>query len=187
MLLDLTLPINIKTKEKAEKNEKIVAYGHLGTHFDIMDKEFPLEYVERDAIAFNVSAITDREIEADDINMELVNEGMFVGFYSNFIEKYDYGTKEYFAKHPELSKSLIAKLLEKKVSVIGIDFAGVRRDVEHTETDQYCANHGVFIVENLCNMKKLLGVEKSIQFKANTYPLNYKGLTGIPCRVVAKV
>ena len=68
--------------------------------------------------------------------------------------------------------------------IIGTDFAGVRRGKEHTQKDQYCADKGVFIIENMCNLKALTGPEDYI---VNTYPMNYAGLTGLPCRVIAKL
>ena len=51
--------------------------------------------------------------------------------------------------------------------------------------DQHCADRGVFIVENLCNLGEVL--EKGNLFKANVYPMNYAEMTGLPCRVVADV
>jgi kynurenine formamidase len=81
---------------------------------------------------------------------------------------------------------LIERLLEKHVSIIGIDFAGVRRGKEHTPKDQYCADRGVFIIENLCNLKQILDKGNGT-FIAHTYPLNYAEMTGLPCRVVASL
>ena len=187
MFIDLTLPIDLKSKEMAENNEKIVSYGHLGTHFDIMDKTFPLELIERNGIVFDISLIRERDVETTDLDLNLVKEGMFVAFYSGFINEETYGTKPYFQNHPELSPTLINALLEKKISIIGIDFSGVRRGKEHTPMDQHCADHNVFIIENLCNLDQVLAQKSAPYFKANTYPLNYQGLSGIPCRVVAKI
>lgn len=187
MFIDLTLLIDFQSKEMAEKNEKIVSYGHLGTHFDIMDKTFPLALLERDAIVFDISKIQGRDIEMTDLDLNLVRKGMFIAFYSGFIDQEEYGTKAYFQNHPELSPTLINALLEKEIAIIGIDFAGVRRGKEHTPMDQHCADHDVFIIENLCNLDKVLAHNSTPFFTANTYPLNYQGLTGIPCRVVAKV
>lgn len=187
MFIDLTLAIDLQSKELAENNEKIVSSGHLGTHFDIMDKSFPLELIERDAIVFDISQIRERDVEANDLDLALVKKGMFVAFYSGFINEEAYGTKSYFQNHPELSPALIDALLEKKVSIIGIDFSGVRRGKEHTPMDQHCADHNVFILENLCNLEQILAQKSAPYFIANTYPLNYLGLTGVPCRVVAKI
>ena len=74
---------------------------------------------------------------------------------------------------------------KKKISIIGVDFAGVRRGREHTPMDQYCAEHGVFIIENLCNLGIVMA--KGDVFKANTYPMTYAEMTGLPCRVVAEI
>lgn len=186
MLIDLTLPVTPEMRTTAEGNEKKTLTGHLGTHFDVMDKEFPLDYVERPGVAFDVSAVTAREIGSKDIDLSKVREGMFVALYSGFIEREGYGSAAYFSEHPELSEELIEKLVEKKISVIGIDFAGMRRGREHTPKDRYCADRGVFVVENLCNLGALLDGENTVTFGANTYPIRFGGMTGLPCRVVAK-
>ena len=169
----------------AQGNEKKALVGHLGTHFDVMNKEFPLEYTRRKGIIFDVSNITERDIEITDIDLSKVKNNMFVAFYTGFIEAEGYGTKRYFSEHPQLSDNLIDALLEKKISMIGIDFAGVRRGKEHTPKDQYCADRGTFIIENLCNLKTL--AQQTEYFTANTYPMNYADMTGLPCRVVAEV
>lgn len=184
MLVDITLKITPKMAIDAQGNEKKALVGHLGTHFDVMNKEFPLEYTERKGIVFDVSTIENRDIEASDIDFNQVEKDMFVCFYSGFIEKEGYGSQIYFAYHPQLSNDLIEKLIASKVSIIGIDFAGVRRGKEHTPTDQHCADNGVFIIENLCNLKFLRDNAKS--FIACTYPMNYADMTGLPCRVIAK-
>lgn len=84
-----------------------------------------------------------------------------------------------------MSDGLIDALFERGVSIIGIDCAGVRRDREHTPKDQYCADRGVFIVENLCGLHWLLAVSDT--FTVCTYPMNYTEMSGLPCRVVAQM
>lgn len=185
MKIDITLKITPKMVTDAQGNEKKALVGHLGTHFDVMNKEFPLEYTQRRGIVFDVSGVKGRDIGIDDIDINRVEKDMFVCFYSGFIEKTPYGTREYFAEHPQLATELLALLLQKGISIIGVDFAGVRRGKEHTPTDQLCADSGVFVVENLCNLKSLLNVGDT--FTANTYPMNYAEMTGLPCRVVAEV
>lgn len=147
-----------------------------------MNKEFPLEYTRRRAVVFDVSAVKDRDIDVADIELSKVGKDMFVAFYTGFIEKEGYGGKAYFTGHPQLSNELIDALLVKEVSIIGVDFAGVRRGKEHTPKDQYCADHGVFIIENLCNLKAVIG-----ECIIHTYPMNYAEMTGLPCRVVAEL
>lgn len=184
MLIDITLKITPKMVTDAQGNEKKTLVGHLGTHFDVMNKEFPLEYTERKGIAFDVSTVKNRDIDITDIPTNKIEQNMFVAFYTGFIEEHGYGGKVYFTEHPQLSTELIDLLLKKGVSIIGVDFAGIRRGMEHTTTDQYCADRGVFIVENLCNLKSIVDLE---DFTVNTYPMNYDNMTGLPCRVIVKV
>lgn len=180
MLFDLTLKL---TPEMA--NAQGVRFdapaGHFGTHFDVMNKEFPLSYTRRDAIVFDVRDCWDREITCGDISLDAVHADMFVGFCTGYLEKTGYGTPEYHKNHPVLSYELIDALIERKVSIIGIDFAGVRRGKEHTPADQHCADHGVFIVENLTGLDQVIG-----ESVISTFPMNYAGLSGLPCRVIAE-
>lgn len=185
MLIDITLKITPGMTADAQGNEKKSLTGHLGTHFDVMDKEFPLEYTERPGIVFDVSQVNGRDIDIGDVDFYNVQKGMFTAFYTGFIEKEEYGSAAYFTEHPQLSDRLIEALLDRQISIIGIDSAGIRRGKEHTPKDQYCADHGVFIIENLCSLHKV--IEHGARFTACTYPMNYAGLTGLPCRVIAKI
>ena len=187
MFVDITLLVTPEMIENAHGNEQKSFSGHLGTHFDVMNKEFPLESLRRKAVVFDVSQVQDREISARDVDLNLVEKDMFVAFYSGFIEKVGYGGKVYFSEHPQLSDELIDALLARHVSIIGVDFAGMRRGVEHTPKDQYCADRGVFVVENLCNLQAVLQGKSSTFFTAYTFPVKYAEMTGLPCRVVAEV
>jgi kynurenine formamidase len=187
MLIDLSIEVTEFANKNVSKNGEMVPFGHLGTHFDVMNKEFPLEYIKRKGIIFDVSKISGRDIDLKDIDSSRIEKDMFIGFYSGFIENEGYGTVKYFSEHPQLSNNLIEELLIKKVSIIGVDFAGMRKGKEHTPKDQYCADHDVFVVENLCNLKKVLGEESYRFFDANVYPIKFSGLTGLPCRVVAEL
>lgn len=185
MLIDITLKLNPQIADNAPGNRDNVLAGHMGTHFDVMDREFPLEYTRRPGILFNVSHVTDREIGCADMDLNRVGKGMFVAFRTGFIERIGYGTKTYYAEHPELSVELIEALLDRGVSIIALDFAGVRRGKEHTPMDRRCAERGTFVVENLCNLQAVL--DQKDTFVAHTYPLSYDGITGLPCRVIAEV
>lgn len=184
MLLDITLKVTPEMRSSAPEKDDRALVGHLGTHFDVMDKEFSLEYTRREGLVFDVSHIRDRDIEISDIDIDKVVRGQFVVFYTGYIDEQPYGTKPYFSNHPQLSYKLIDALLEKKISIIGIDCSGIRRSKEHTPADQYCADQGVFVVENLFNLRLL--VSEKCQFTVHTYPVNYIGMTGLPCRVIAE-
>ena len=185
MKIDITLPVTPAMLGTAWDNTAKSLVGHLGTHFDVMDKEFPLDFVERKAVVFDVSHVRNRDITVSDVDLELVSENMFVAFYTGYIEKVAYGTPGYFKEHPQISHSLIEAMLDKKISIIGIDCAGIRRTPEHVPTDQRCADQGVFVIENLWNLKDILLLSK--RFTARTYPMRVSGITGLPCRVVAEV
>ena len=187
-IIDQTWRVDLQTADKAKENLEKAKGGHLCTHFDVMNKEFPLEYMERDAVVFDVADCgTERDITLDDIDINEVPEGGFVAFRTGFIEQIGYGTKEYFHHHPALSMQLIEALLDRHVAIIAVDFAGVRNGKEHTPTDQICADRGTFIVENVCNLAAVLDGQKSAHFTTGTYPVNFVGMTGLPCRVVARV
>lgn len=184
MLIDLTLNITKDMLNKARNSKNEALLGHLGTHFDVMDKEFPLEYTKRRGVVFNVSKIKDRDICLSDIDLSKVKAKMFVAFYSGFAEKTPYEEQGYFTAHPQLCCELIEALVSKGVSIIGLDFAGIRRGEEHIPNDQFCAENGVFVVENLRNLEQLLECDS---FTVHTYPMKIEGVTGLPCRVLAEV
>ena len=185
MLIDITLKITPRMVRDAQADPDPRLVGHLGTHFDVMEQEFPLEYTEREGIVFDVSGVTDREIALSDIEIDRVGKGMFVAFYTGFVERVGYGGEGYFKLHPQLAYELIDALVDRGVSIIALDFAGVRRGKEHTPMDRYCAERGTFVVENLCGLKTVL--DAGGRFIAHTYPMNCIGISGLPCRVLAKI
>lgn len=187
MKIDVTISVTPKMVKDAQGNLKKAFTGHLGTHFDVMNKIFPLEYTELEGYVFDMSHIGQGEITLSDIDMSVIKERMFVAFYTGFVEKVGYGNATYFNAHPYLSFQLIEELLNRNIAIIGVDFAGVRNGKEHTPTDQLCADRGVFIVENLCNLKSVLGDKPSTACHFHTYPMNFTDMTGLPCRVVVDV
>ena len=187
MLIDLSVVVIGEQVQSFTENGRIPSFGHLGTHFDVMDKVFPLEFVRRQSVVFDVSNLFERDIDSSDIDLDQVEAGMFVLFCTGHIELQGYGTKAYSGNHPQLSMELMDELLKRSVSMIGVDFAGVRRGKEHTLADQYCADHGVFVVENVCNLALVLKNSKSRKCIIHTYPVNFKGWSGLPCRVVAEI
>lgn len=185
MFYDLTLKVTPQLIQDANGNERKSLVGHIGTHFDVMNKEFPLDYLHLPAIIFNVCHKV--EIDCCDIDLNQIQEGMFVAFATGFIEEVGYGNKEYFTNHPQLSNELIEELIQRKVSIIGIDCPGIRKGKEHTPIDQYCADHNVFVIENLCHLKNVLNNHSYRLCYINTYPVNYSDMTGLPCRVVGEI
>lgn len=185
MLVDITLQVTPALSKEAQSNQDRSLVGHLGTHFDVMDQAFPLEYTRREGIVFDVSSIRGRDIDIGDVDLSGVMPGMFVAFSTGWLEEVGYGSSVYFGQHPQLSDALIDRLLALQTAIIAVDCGGVRRGREHTPKDRYCAEHGCFVVENLCNLNAL--VKAGGRFIAHTYPVNFTGVTGLPCRVVAEV
>ena len=183
MLIDLTMPITSEMLE-SQKLLKKELEGHLGTHFDVMNEPFPLAYTRRRGVLFDVRK-EGEEIDVSDVDLSLVSRDAFVLFYTGYSEKEPYGTRTYYSEHPQLTHALIGDLVARGVSIIGVDCAGVRHGKEHTPTDRYCAERGVFIVENLCGVNALL--RAGGEFTVHTYPMYYTSLTGLPCRVIAEV
>ena len=56
MLIDTTLKITPKKTRDAQGNLKKALVGHLGTHFDVMNKEFPMNYAEMTGLPCRVVA-----------------------------------------------------------------------------------------------------------------------------------
>lgn len=120
MKIDLTLGIGKEllssTLKKAINEDKAFgSIGHLGTHFDVMDKEFPLDYIKRKGKIFNVSHIRNNEISLNDIDLNEIEENDFIIFYTGYLKETGYGTSEYLKDYPELSKELIDYLINKKL------------------------------------------------------------------------
>lgn len=185
MLIDITLKITPNMAKESAENTHPSLVGHMGTHFDVMEEEFPLSYTQRNGIVFDVSSVKGRDIEAEDVDLDEIKENMFVAFYTGFLEKVPYGTKEYFSTHPQLSYALVEALLKKKTSFIAIDCAGIRCGKEHVPMDRHCAQEGCFVIENLCDLDKV--IREGRRFIAHTFPVRYEGITGLPCRVVAEI
>lgn len=190
MKIDLTYPL---AKNKLDQLLELVStakysekFGHFGTHFDSMGHEFSIDNCQRKGKIFDISSIREREVDLEDIDLARIEENDFIIFYTGIMEKQEYATPEYMQNNPELSNPLIRYLINKKVSLIGFDMGGIRKSSEHAAADQYCADNGVFIIENLSNLNKLIEF-KDRQFIVNTYPILIVGSTGLPTRVIAEI
>lgn len=186
MRLDLTLQVDAGTVNAITSHQEITAFGHLGTHIDVMDQEFSLDNFKRNGKLIDVSSISEREIDIDDLKGVKIEVNDFVLFYTGFIDRVPYGTPEYFKTHPELSMQSIDLLIQKKVSLVGVDAPGLRRGPDHPKVDRRCAERNIFVVENLINLEMLSKVPKDQPITVYTLPANMTGMTGLPCRVIVE-
>lgn len=186
MRIDLTFKISKSKFQEMLKKSSAQLFGHFGTHFDVMDKEFPLDFCRREGILLDASAVENRDYDLSDVDLSIVKPDSFVIVRTGSIEKFEYGSDEYIKDVRRFSWDLIRALVDKKISIIGIDCSGLRpTGKEHHEADQFCADHGIFVVENLVNLAELQNQNQS--FIVNTYPMNLEGYTGIPSRVIAEI
>jgi kynurenine formamidase len=191
MRIDLTYPIQKEQwnsfLEAAATNKDFDRFGHFGTHFDVMDKEFSLDNCERAGRIFDVRDFDGNEIDVQHIDVDSIVENDFVIFFTGVLDEAIYGTPEYFSYDLALSQNLIDCLIERKVSLIGVDMQGVRHGAEHRIADQLCAESGIYIIENLYDLKKLVQEVNDGSFTVHTYPVVINGATGLPTRVVAEI
>lgn len=186
MLLDLTYYVSANSevmKWAKSQDNKHIAMGHVGTHLDTYEKiSIPLEYFKSRGIIFDVRNI--KEVGINDIDLSLIKENDFVLFYTAQIEKYTYGSKEYFNDYStELSNELINTLISKKIRFIGIDNAGIRNHNEHEKADRLCEKNGIYVIENLCNLNKL---NNNKDFILYTNWFDDDEMTGLRCKVIAE-
>ena len=209
--LDLTLEISTKlpsfpgsprprfiswaTNEDDGYNlELIFLSSHSGTHIDApfhfikkglkIDK-IPLKRLVTDAVLCRIKKGADKAITKQDI-IEFENKHgklqpnstliFATGWHKNLLKKY------YFTKNPGLSISAAKYLVKKKISLVGIDSPSIDLGLD----SRFLAHHelldnGILILENLCNLEKILGVH----FKLVVLPLKLKGATGSPVRAIA--
>lgn len=187
MLIDLTTKVdkdNVMMKEAREHKNRHYIMGHVGTHLDTYKKtDIPMEYFKRDGVLIDVSGFcSTREVELSDLkNIDIPSES-FVVFKTLQINKYEYGTNEYFNEHPQLSHEVIEFLCSKNISFIGIDCSGIRRGDEHKDADVFCEDRGVYVIENLSNVDQI----SEGSFKVYTMWLDDEELTGLRCRVIVE-
>lgn len=187
MLIDVTLKMTSQMVQSVIRNAAHCFPGHVGTHFDTIIKEFPLEYLERQGVVFDVSYVIGREIGVSDIDISLVTAGMFVAFCSNYSNTVEYGSYEYFNQSPEVSFELIHELLKRDICIVGLDFGRTNKGKLKRVLSHFSKEKELFIIENLCNLKSILNGRRAAFFKASTFPMHYEGFSGNPCRVVARI
>jgi kynurenine formamidase len=185
MLIDLTLPITPE-RVKFIEAQGHAPEGHICTHFDVMNKEFPLESFRTRGRLIDISALRDREIEIADIESHGISEGDTVIFHTGYMDELGYDNAAYWRRSAELSDAAVGYLLDRRIRLIAIDAAGAQKPKKHKDVDQLCADNGVFIVENLDNVKALLGRDHR-DFTVFTAPLKHVGYTGLPCRVIVEI
>ena len=79
--IDLTVKVNKTLWRDLFKNEDMTIFGHMGTHFDVMNKEFSLENTRRRGKIIDVRHVKNRDIEVEDIRSVEIAGDDFVMFH----------------------------------------------------------------------------------------------------------
>jgi kynurenine formamidase len=192
MHIDLTLCIDIDDPVigKASKDpNSYMSRGHIGTHLDVYNGQAnpPAGYCERRGLVIDASKMRDADIGQEVLESHELHEGDFVIFYTGQLQRFVYGTKDYFKDHPQLTWEFVNYLAHQKLSFVGLDFAGLRRGDEHGPADAIFADHDSYVIENLDNVDQLLEAAGPRPFKLLTGWTGFKGATGLSCRVIAMV
>lgn len=155
---------------------------NMGTHIDVMSTDVIIENdrLISDGVKFDVSNITDRAIELDDLELSRIKEGVYVLFQTNWDKYLD--DDEKYSTHPEISMEVIEYLVGKKVNMIGIDtlVLGLRRN--HGTIDEYLAKNKIYGIENLANLNSI----PEENFKVYCLPIKIEGLDALPARLLVE-
>lgn len=199
-IIDLTMEISEKTpvfpgdpKQEIRQfatipgngwNEKrLTINSHFGTHMDapfhmLPDgkklTDFPLEKFVGEAVVIDVRG--QREINTD---LSAVNKNDIVFFYTGHTDKA--GSDTFFENNPVITERTAEKLIEKGVKIVGLD--SYTPDNEPYAVHKMLFSHDILIVENLVNLKQLVGK----RFECFILPLKIKDADGAPCRVIARI
>jgi arylformamidase len=199
MFKDLSVPLNEKTPvypgdaetqiepaailEKDGYQDHLVSLGtHVGTHMDapahMIPKgktldQYPVERFVGRGVVIRVGG----QFSLDDVKNADLRQGDIVLFNTGFDNKYH--DPEYFATYPAIPEDIAHYLVEKKVSIVGIDMCSP--DHEPFPTHKILLGGDVLIVENLTGLEELHG-----DIEVTALPIKLQ-LDGSPARVIAKL
>ena len=154
---------------------------HVSTHIDVPShmidggktlSDYSINKFVGDAIV--IDARRQKNIEPD---LSDAKEGDIVFFLTSHSDKaYE---SDYFENNPVITEKTARKLIEKKISIVGLD--SFTPDNEPYTVHKLFLAHDVLIVENLINLDKLSGK----RFRCFIMPMKITHADGAPCRVIA--
>lgn len=163
-------------KENTYNEHQITINTHFGTHID-----FPYHMIDngKKSNDFNLEKFIGKGkvIDINNPDLNINDEDMFL-LYTGHIEK---GVENLFKEIPALNDELIDFLIEKNPKMILLDIP--TPDSNPYPIHKKILKNNILIVENVCNMKQLIGKK----FKIYAMPLNFSEFDGSPCRVFAEV
>ena len=201
MLIDLSVPLNektpvypgdsktqIKTGSTFEKdgcqNHYVCISTHVGTHMDgpshMLSGEKNIDEISLDRFSGRGVCIRvdNNQFDIEKIKQVHIQEGDIVLFHTGMSDKYY--LPEYFNSYPDIPESVANYLVQKKIKIIGVDMCSP--DHPPFPIHKILLKNNILIIENLANLKSLVGKE----FKIYAFPLKVS-LDGSPVRVVAEI
>lgn len=165
---------------------RIATGMHVGTHIDaplhmIAGGKKICEYSAEKFIGpGHLIDVRGKEIVGPEV---LANANIAAGDIVLFRSDFDkqYGEEAYFTKYPEISRECAELLIERGVSMIGLDWASPDR--MPYETHKLLLGKDILIIENLTNFEKL---PARGQFCVLAFPLRLD-TEAAPARVIAEI
>lgn len=162
---------------------------HVGTHMDgplhmIANgkklSEFPPEKF------FGRGVLVDARGQRTELGVELldgidIQKGNIVLIMTGFSKYYRDDQKKYFEDSPVLTPELAQNLIEKGVSIVGMDIGSPDRSP--FAVHKLLLRHDILIIENLTNLEQLMGVKS---FEVVALPAKFDA-DSAPTRTVAVI
>lgn len=167
-------------------NHQLSINMHAGTHIDgpmhLLDvekyiSEISAESFVGEGVLLDVSGAA--AVDYRDEYEEVIKESKIVILHTGHGERY--GRPEYFTDYPVLTADFVQLLIRKKVKMVGLDTPSP----DHYPFDSHkCLfRNQIFIIENLNNVNRLLGVKA---FEIIALPLRIQADSSM-ARVIARV
>lgn len=175
-----------KVNRDGYSNHNLKMGMHAGTHLDL-----PAHMLEdvRNAADISLSSLSGQAkliyaagkkiIKAEPKYQKMISKNDIVIIYTGMDK--EYGNQEYYNKHPVISEEMADLLIAKEIKLLGFDMPSPDR--RPFKIHQKLFENDIFILENLCNLEKLLGLQS---FKLFVFPLKVRA-EAAPCRVAAEV
>jgi arylformamidase len=196
---DFTLPINSKTpvfegsrgarihriaslNVNGWNESRIAINNHFSTHIDV-----PSHMVSggKTLSDFNIAHFCGRCYVFDvvgqnpivDIDTSIINENDIVFFYTGHSELI--GSSKYTDNYPTIDLSLVDKLIDSKIKIVGFDTLGP--DTKPFPVHKRLLKEEILILENIVNLKNFINSWLYVIIA----PLFIDGADGAPARVIA--
>lgn len=174
--------------EKDTYNDhRLTTVMHVGTHMDaplhMISDGKKIDQISLDKFMGKGVLIDVRgkdKIDADVLENLSLEEGAVVLLLTGFGSKYR--SDDYFKDYPYLTEDFANKMVELKVSMVGMDMLGPDLDKPWV-THKILLGSEILILENLTNLDQLLGVE---DFEVIALPAKLSS-DSAPVRVIARI